>query len=589
MYNTSSKQTPYVSGTEPVAVQKGLGEGEMVLPPSKRDLSNKKRRGIFYTPDEASQLLVKWGIRTPEDVILEPSFGGCGFLEASLERLEALGCDNAHQYLLGCDIDPKAFENLAELLETTPDPARFKEEDFLRVVPGDFNQLADAIIGNPPYVSWHNMLPQQRKATASIKRDAGNHLNNKGSLWTFFIAHSLKFLRRGGRVAWILPGSFVYADYAVEVRNLIAKSFRHSTAIMLAQRLFLEEGTEESTVILLAEDFQPEQDQGTPMRFAAAAELEQAALIIEEWKVNKESGLAWDKHINRLLLPTSIMQVYDQLQVSWSCKELGEIAKIRIGLVTGDNSFFVMTRKKADEYELSAKMLRPIIARQAHIKGLQVLKNDLVVLEQEDTKCLLLTTTNSRYKSAPLKKLLATYPVEDIEGNRTFAKRNPWYFVAQEATPDAFLSCMNWYGPQLALNTAATTCTNTVYRVEFTNSLEATPEFRQSAAVSLQSTFSQFSAELYGRSYGSGALKLEPSEAKRIALLLPPSGKAGDAAFQLVDDLLREGKAVEARKAADKFLIEQGVLTLEAVVALEQGLSILRTLRRGARRPFTDQ
>ena len=559
------------------------------IPPSKRGISEKKRRGIFYTPNKAVQLLVTWAIRSQHDVILEPSFGGCGFLESSIIRLQDLGCIAPHERLLGCDIDPTAFAHLHNLLGTTPNDVHFKLQDFLRVTPADFGQTADVVIGNPPYVSWHNMLPVQREATALVRTATGGHLNNKGSLWTFFLAHSLRFLRPGGRMAWILPGSFLYADYAVEIRALIEKSFRHSIAIVLAQRLFVEEGTEESTVILLAEDFQSSSDTGSAMRFAAANGLAQALPVIQEWEVDKNAGLAWSRHINRLFLPTTVTTIYDKLQGSAACRELGELAKVKIGLVTGDNSFFVLTRAKALEYQLSPKLLRPILARQVHLKGLQVTPQDLLLLEQEDAKCLLLTTNNLRYKSAALKRFLATYPSEDIADNRTFAKRSPWYFIAQEATPDAFLSCMNWYGPQLVLNAAATTCTNTVYRVEFSNPLESTPEFRQCLAISLQSTFSQFSAEIYGRSYGSGALKLEPSEARRIALLLPDWGTECQAAFQQVDSLLRQGMAAEARQAADTFLIDQQILTSEDVVALEQGLGILRSLRRGSRRPFINQ
>jgi hypothetical protein len=46
---------------------------------------------------------------------------------------------------------------------------------------------------------------------------------------------------------------------------------------------------------------------------------------------------------------------------------------------------------------------------------------------------------------------------------------------------------------------------------------------RQAIVLSLHSSLSQLSAEFEGRAYGSGVLKLEPSEAKRIRLLLPDS------------------------------------------------------------------
>lgn len=144
---------------------------------------------------------------------------------------------------------------------------------------------------------------------------------------------------------------------------------------------------------------------------------------------------------------------------------------------------------------------------------------------------------------------------------------------------------MNWHGPVLVLNPADTTCTNTVYRVQFENDLFAAPEIRKHVAVILQSTFSQFSAELSGRSCGSGALKLEPSEAARIALLLPANDVDAVEAFNHIDVHLRAGEITEARNCADLFLVQQGLLTMDDIAVLESGLRILRNIRRGSRRP----
>ena len=55
---------------------------------------DRKKNGIFYTPLEAANILCKWAIRSPEDYVIEPGFGGCGFLKSSLQRLSQLNCDS---------------------------------------------------------------------------------------------------------------------------------------------------------------------------------------------------------------------------------------------------------------------------------------------------------------------------------------------------------------------------------------------------------------------------------------------------------------------------------------------------------------
>ena len=42
--------------------------------------------GAYYTPERLSQLLTDWAIRHVDDTVLEPSFGGCGFLATARDN-----------------------------------------------------------------------------------------------------------------------------------------------------------------------------------------------------------------------------------------------------------------------------------------------------------------------------------------------------------------------------------------------------------------------------------------------------------------------------------------------------------------------
>ncbi|RZK61264.1 MAG: hypothetical protein EOO85_33650, partial [Pedobacter sp.] len=187
-----------------------------------------------------------------------------------------------------------------------------------------------------------------------------------------------------------------------------------------------------------------------------------------------------------------------------------------------------MTEEKAQIAELPDKVLEPILSKFAHCRGIQLTTDDLHTLRAEGKRCLLVNTLRTKEISGALSSYLDSFPVENRTHNKTFQKRSIWHQPDNGVRPHAFFSCMQANGPVLVLNTAEATCTNTVYQVNFINDLSLP---RQKAiAVSLQSTFSQFSAEVEGRSYGSGALKMEPSEAKKIALLLPDSLSAMSAA-----------------------------------------------------------
>lgn len=545
---------------------------------NKKALDHKKQNGVFYTPDAATRLLAGWAIRQADDLVLEPSFGGCGFLDAALDRLKQLNAVAPTEQLYGCDVDPQAFEHLNELLPSAPDANRFKKCDFLSTNLSDFAiPGVDALIGNPPYVSWHTMFAVQREAASKITSPSGRTLKKKGSLWAFFVVHSLNFMKRGGRMAWILPSGFLHSDYAAPLRAIVASYFTKTLAVALEERLFLEEGTEESSVILLCEGYR--MGQSEPMRLTSAKNLAQLAETIDHWTLGKELGTAWNQRATLLLAPPHITKSYSTLQSSQGYHTLSQLIRIRIGLVTGDNKFFVLSRAQAESHQLPDSVLRPIVARLAHFKGLEVCPQDLEALAEAGARCFLVDT------AAPAVPALATYlsnyPAQQRLANYTFGKRPVWHQVDDGLNPEAFFSCMSSQGPALTLNEANTTCTNTIYKVWFSS--KATTTIKRQIALSLQSTFSQFSAEVVGRSHGSSALKLEPSEVLRLGLLLPSPSVDPVAAYQKVDAELRLGNLNAARRAADEFLISQGLITKNDIETLEAGLVTLRAIRQRKR------
>mgnify|MGYP003599951813 FL=1 len=98
-------------------------------------VESKKKLGAFYTPNNLCQILADWAITSSENKILEPSFGQCGFLEASRLRLERLGCPDPKENIYGCDIDTNAFDFLKKILGEPIDEQKFILEDFMKLWP----------------------------------------------------------------------------------------------------------------------------------------------------------------------------------------------------------------------------------------------------------------------------------------------------------------------------------------------------------------------------------------------------------------------------------------------------------------------
>jgi adenine-specific DNA-methyltransferase len=86
---------------------------------------NQRLLGVYYTPRALSDVVCGWAVRTAQDMILEPSFGGCVFLRAVSEALAAKGTKKPERHVYGCDVDKTAFFHLAASF-----PCGFPEENF---------------------------------------------------------------------------------------------------------------------------------------------------------------------------------------------------------------------------------------------------------------------------------------------------------------------------------------------------------------------------------------------------------------------------------------------------------------------------
>ena len=518
----------------------------------------KKALGAFYTHHGLTDVICAWAIAGSECEILEPSFGGCGFLRSARDRLLELGAIAPDKQIFGCDIDPDAFGHLAKLFEGPVDLTRFREGDFLdQSYPQDWFGRFGSVIGNPPYLPYQKIDPIKRKFALEALAESGLQLDRRASLWAYFVALSTQLVATEGRMAWVLPSSFLYANYSVKLRKYISSMFTNVRAFELQERQFLLQGTEEKTVVLLAEN----KIENSPMpcetdialsRCSGVRELE---IQVQNWtqglplKVSTCGTSVLDS------LSKAPHDLYKELVSDQRCHALGENLSIRIGLVTGDNKFFLRSDDERKAAGLSIASLKRLLPRFIFASGLDFRVEDFDEMIYGGGKGYLISWDGITEVSEEIRNYLSTYPEEQRDSCSTFKKRKMWSQPDDGSIPDAFFPVMQHNGPRVLLNNARINCTNSVHRGYFRS--KKTNAEKQLIALSSISTFSQLSAEIVGRSYGSGALKHEPREAERIQLLLPRVHHSKVlSAYRKADMCLRYGNFDEASQIADCLISE---------------------------------
>ena len=537
-----------------------------------------KQFGAYYTDERIADFLVHWAIRSHSDKVIDPSFGGGVFLEAAIKRLEALGGEVSSQ-VYGVEIDEQVHGQIAYELSLLYDirTSHLLRKDFFELDSTNLPPL-DAVVGNPPFIRYQRFSGNNRRLALRQVEKQGLTLNKLVSSWTPFLIHSCTLLKRGGRLAMVIPVEIGHAAYARPVLTFIVENFERTTLLTFKERLFPT--LNQDTLLLLAEN----KDGGTGdlliKDLDTVAALEDIGTVLHSLtqaeKIDPQSIIEGHTTLASCWISQEARALYKRLVESQLTKRLGDIADVGIGYVTGANKFFHLNKQEAKENKINKNHLTPAVYRGRAFEGIRFSKQDWQKAEKSGEAGFLLDLAPQKRLSEPLKTYISEGEQKGINKAYKCRARTPWYSVPHVHQPDAFLTYMSGSRPMLVTNDAGVVAPNSLHMVRLRPGEALTP---RALALLWQSSLTSLSVELEGHALGGGMLKLEPSEARSV--LVPDIKlKEVEALGCQVDHLLREGREEEARDIVDEIILERHLdLTKDEIRLLRESAGLLRQRR----------
>jgi adenine-specific DNA methylase len=528
-------------------------------------------------------VLTDWAIEHQPARILEPSFGNGVFLRAARDQLSKSGVSDPEARLFGVDIDPKAHEHIRDSgLKLKKDHLR--TSDLLALDAEELGGPFDAIIGNPPYIRHHRLREILAERGRKSARRLGIELNGRSDAWAYFCAHLTSFLSEEGRLALVLPGSILHADYAEPLLSALRSGHGETQLIRIRKRVFAE--VQERTVILLVDRTAANREGLVPRQLADIEQLRRSLKAQRNARSVRRNSPVKLRPKNRVArttrdslngsrLPWRLTRdearLYELVCAHRRVRPLGEVAIVRIGVVTGANDFFVRSAQDIEALGKSIESL-PIVSRGAWLQRPRWRAADQRAVFDKPSRLLLLDPT-VEYDDGVAEELRGGEEL-GLHKRHHCSKREPWYALADTKAPHLFLPYMGSIPPKLIVNDAGAICTNSIHRVWKLK--EAKTTIRALAAGSWTTLFA-LSAEIEGRSYGGGVLKLEPGGAARAVLPLGASAEFLDEIATVLD----EGGLEAARSLSDQRLLIDGLgLSRQDIELLHAAAVRLREQRR---------
>ncbi|WP_299169710.1 class I SAM-dependent methyltransferase [uncultured Arthrobacter sp.] len=507
----------------------------------------RKARGAFFTPSLITRFLTDWAIRSAGDRVLEPSAGDAAFLVEAVRRLQDLGHDAAILPVVeGVEIhEHSAHMAAARVGEAGGDP-RITVSDFFLVEP---SAEYTAVIGNPPYIRYQDFTGESRARSREAALKAGVALSGLASSWAAFTVHSALFLENGGRLGLVLPAELLSVNYASSVRRFLFDRFRNVELVLFEEQVFPE--VEADVVLLLAEGFNEGPTDAAVIRQARNAEDLLSGAVGQRWVPLDPAG-KWTAS----LVDSAALSPLIELRSSGSFTALESWGDTTLGMVTGNNGYFALSPARVQELGIPRKDLLPLSPPgSSHLRGLALTKDALAKLGEDGKSTYLF-----RPKGEPSPEAAAYIEAGHTAGVDRAYKcrvRTPWYRVPLLRPADLFLTCMNADTARLTTNVAGAHHLNSVHGVY----LE--PETRELGRTLLPlaslNSVTLLNAEMVGRSYGGGILKIEPREADVWLMpspeLVAKHAESLHAVRKRVAQLLQNGKLLETVALVDQILL----------------------------------
>jgi len=482
--------------------------------------AERNRLGQFATPTALAVDILSYADELlPKDApvqFLDPAIGTGAFYAALLSVLPTQRISEA----VGFEIDAHYRQPASELWKDSG--LIIKLADFTRELPsGQFN----LVICNPPYVRHHHLSDVDKaRLQERTYHASGMRLSGLAGLYCHFLGLAHAWMADNAIGGWLIPSEFMDVNYGKEVKqyllNRVTLLHIHRfdpNDVQFADALV-------SSAIVWFRNAPPPHHH--VVRFSYGGTLTRPRLVDEIPSRNLAHAAKWT-HFPGARVSTEAIGA-----------TLADFFRIKRGLATGNNRYFILDRAAIVARRLPMEVFRPVLPSPRYLEtnevradehGLPVLNRQLFLLDTA------LPEEEIRNYSLSLYEYLQSGISQKVHEGFLCRHRQPWYL--QETRPPAPLVC-TYLGRgdtssgrpfRFILNHSAATVTNVYLAMYPLPVLTRAMAKDKSLLRRIWEVLNQLPAEHLlgeGRVYGGGLHKLEPRElanvdASAIAHMLP--------------------------------------------------------------------
>lgn len=474
----------------------------------------RNRAGQFATPPQLARSIARYtrSLCDPRFPVhfCDPALGTGAFIHALLSEFPADSIASAS----GIELQEPIARAAAALWKPRG----------VQVVQGDFTEpdttkgltRPNLILTNPPYVRHHH-LDMHRKAylQREILRRSNLKVSGLAGFYVYYLLLATEWMQDDGIAVWLIPSEFMEVNYGKALRQYLTTR----TELLRVHRfdpheVQFEDALVSSAVVVFRKRTV---DPGSEASFTFGGTIESPAVSEAVGVEQLRREEKWTRHPGRAV---AYHRPTDQ-------PSMGDFFKIRRGIATGANEFFIIPRRDAQSKGLPEEYLKPILpaARKlpdtvvhADADGYPLVDPQLVVIDCN------LDENALRERHPRLWTYLESANALGFRARYLISQRSPWYRQEDRDPPPFLCTYLGRKSSSRPLfrfiwNQSKAIATNLYLLMYPKGPLKELLLDEPEAEGQVFEALNEIEGEvlrLAGRVYGGGLQKIEPKELARV-------------------------------------------------------------------------
>jgi hypothetical protein len=475
-------------------------------------------QGQFATPfklavDIIEATLKYSDIQINEVRFLEPAVGLGAFFSAFLKVNKGVKLG----YALGIEKDRKIAHLSKQLWEnqgieiinqdfTTCNPP-IKEKD-------KFNTL----ITNPPYVRHHHLLKEEKERLIQLVNENLNlKINGLMGLYGYFLLISHRWLQKDALSSWLIPREFMDVKYGKIIKKYLTEKVKLLQIHCFDINDVQFDSAEVTSAVIIYKNTSP--NASNNIKFTYGSNINHPSIIIETSLQKLISLEKWSNIVQENTLT---------LANTFEGTRLGDIFKVKRGIATGANDFFIINKKIVEKYEIPEKFLIPTLPAPRFLTS-RIIENNSIKNSLENQLFILNCSLDKYDLEKQYPKTYEYILIGEKKGlNELYLtkSRNIWYKM-EERKPAPIICSYSGRkskkGESIKFyrNKSKAVVINSYYNLYpkqiIFEKIDNTEDFFDTIFNELN-TINQSEILKHGRSYGGGLNKIEPKELENVII-----------------------------------------------------------------------